>query len=83
MQSLLHVAELNSTIKYFQYTALIEWFSPGLDLIMKCEYKRFLVQFLHNSTCILQETVFVHITVYAFFCVLVMLREELCLLPHK
>jgi hypothetical protein len=67
MQPLLHVLELNSRIKYFQYTALFEWFSPGLDSIMNCEYKRFLVQFLHNSACILQETVFAHITVYAFF----------------
>jgi hypothetical protein len=59
--------ELNSRIKYFQYTALFEWFSPGLDSIMNCEYKRFLVQFRHNSKCILQETVFAHITVFAFF----------------
>jgi hypothetical protein len=67
MQSLLHVLELNSRIIYFQYTALFEWFSPGLDSIMNCEYNRFLVQLLHNSTCILQETVYAHITVYAFF----------------
>jgi hypothetical protein len=43
---------------------------------MNREYTRFPVQFLRNSTRILQETVFVHKAVCAFFCLLVMLRQE-------
>jgi hypothetical protein len=50
---------------------------------MNREYKRFPVQFLRDSTGILEETVFEHITVGAFFSLLVMLRDELHLLPHK
>jgi hypothetical protein len=45
MQPLSHVFELNTRIKYFQYTALFEWFSPGLDSFMNCEYFDFWYNF--------------------------------------